>query len=87
MGKLAYVIVALMVLVVITGCGKTRNKTAEKPEARTPRTAEAAPAVTEKPAAKLEPVVPKVSPAETAISAAAKQNRYAFVTFYRKDDE
>mgnify|MGYP005845373963 CR=1 FL=1 len=86
-GKAAYVIVALMVLAVITGCGKTRNKIAEKLESQTPPTAEAAPAVTEKPAAKLEPAVPKVSHAETAISVAAKQSRYVFVTFYRKDDD
>ena len=86
--KIAYVAVALVIaLVAVIGCGKTQSRTAGKREAQTPRAAKAAPSVTERPVSKPEPAVPKVSPAETAISAAAKRNRYVFVTFYRKGDD
>lgn len=86
--RIVCVIVALVVVsAAITGCGKTQSKRAEKPETQTPRAAEATSAVTQKPAAKPEPDVPKVSPAEKVIKAAAKRNRYVFVTFHRKNDD
>ncbi|MCL5104821.1 MAG: hypothetical protein M1133_12005 [Armatimonadetes bacterium] len=86
--KIAYVAVAVVIAsVAVIGLAKTRNGAVEKDDAQTSRAVDAASAVVEKPASKPEPAASKPSSAEAAISAAAKQNRYVFVTFYRKNDD
>ena len=89
--KIAYIAVALLiVLVVVIGLAKTRNRTGDGSEVSAPSTVNAATAADAKaaePSSRPEPVASKASPAETAIGAAAKQNRYVFVTFYRKGDD
>jgi len=85
MSKIAYVAVALVIaLVVVIGLAKTRNGAADKNEVQAANTVDTT--VAEESQAKSEPA-PKESPESAAISAAAKQNRYVFVTFYRKDDD
>ncbi len=79
------VFVALViVLAALVGCSNTRSRSTARPRAQAPHARKSAAA---KPAGKPESVVPKVSPAETAINAAARRNRYVFVTFLRRGDE
>lgn len=86
--KLSYAIFVLVsVVVAFAGCSNTRSTTATRSATKAPRAATAKPATVEEPASKPEHPIPKVSPAETAISAAAKRNRYVFVTFFHKDDD
>lgn len=83
--RLSYVGIALVVvLVALAGCSNTRSRSTAKPRAQAPHAKESAAG---KPAGKPEASVPKVSLAETAIKAAAKKNRYVFVTFHRGDDD
>lgn len=81
--KIAYIAVALVIALVAIGLAKTRNGTADKSEVQAANTADTT--VAKESQSKPEPA-PKPSPENAAISAAAKQNRYVFVTFYRKDD-
>ena len=84
--KIAYVAIALVVAVMgVVVVAEMRYRAGNKNRVAAPSTADTTTTVAGKPASESEPA-PKVSPAETAISAAAKQNRYVFVTFYRKDD-
>ena len=87
MSKIAYIAVALaIVLVVVIGLAKARNRAVEKNEVQSSRAVDAASAVAEEFAGQREPA-PKASPESAAISTAAKQNRYVFVTFYKKNDD
>jgi len=83
MSKIAYVAVALVIALAAIGLAKTRNRTGDRSEVPASSAADTEAAM---PSSKTEPVVPKVSPAEAAISEAARRNRYVFVTFYRKND-
>ena len=89
--RIAYVAIALVIaLVVVIGLAKTRNRAGDRsevPASSAVNAASAADTEAAEPSSKPEPVASKVSPAETAISAAAKQNRYVFVTFYKKNDD
>lgn len=89
--KITYFAVALLIaLVVVIGLAKTRNRAGDRsevPASSAVNAATAADAEAAEPSSKPEPVVPQPSPAEAAISAAAKQNRYVFDTFYRKNDD
>jgi hypothetical protein len=89
--RIAYAAVALVIaLVVVIGLAKARNRAgdgSEVPASSAVDAAAAADTEAAEPSSKPEPVASKVSPAETAISAAAKQSRYVFVTFYRKNDD
>lgn len=86
MSKIAYIAVALVLaLVVVIGLAKTRNRAGDRNEVQATNTVDTTTAGDES-QVKPEPAA-KVSPESAAISAAAKQNRYVFVTFYRKDDD
>ena len=86
MSKIAFVAVALVIaLVVVIGLAKTRNRAGDKNDVQPSSTVDTTNTIVDKPASESEPA-PKASPENAAISAAAKQNRYVFVTFYRKDD-
>jgi len=83
--RLSYVAITLaVVLAAFVGCSNTRSRSTAKPRAQAPHARKSAAG---KPAGKPEASVPKVSLAETAIRAAARKNRYVFVTFYRESDE
>lgn len=83
--KILYIAVALVIALVAIGLAKTRDRTVDKNEVQATNTVDTTTAVAEEPQVKPEPA-PKASLENAAISAAAKQNRYVFVTFYRKDD-
>ena len=73
-----------MVSVVVVA--KTRDRAGNKNDVQASATVDPTAALAEVFAGKSEPAR-KASPAEAAISAAAKQNRYVFVTFYRNNDD
>ena len=84
MSKIAYIAIVLVIaLVVVIGLAKMRNGTGDRNEVQAANTVDTT--VAEESQAKPEPP-PKASPEDAAISTAAKQNRYVFVTFYRKND-
>jgi hypothetical protein len=84
--KIACVAVVLVIaLLAVIGLAKTRNRAVEKDEVQTSRAPDAVTTVAEKPASKPEPAALKAA-AEAAIGAAAKQNRYVFLTFYKRND-
>ncbi|MCE5322525.1 hypothetical protein LLG46_04320 [bacterium] len=83
--RIIYIVVVLVIALVIIGLAKTRNSKIDKNEVQASNTTDTTTAVTEKPQVKPEPAL-KASPESAAISAAAKKDRYVFVTFYRKDD-
>jgi len=81
--RIIYIVIVLVIALVAIGLAKTRNGTADKSEVQAANTADTT--VAKESQSKPEPA-PKPSPENAAIYAAAKQNRYVFVTFYRKDD-
>ncbi len=84
--RIIYIVVVLVIAVVVIGLAKTRNSKIDKNEAQASNTTDMTTALTEKPQVKPEPAL-KASPESAAISAAAKQDRYVFITFYKKDDD
>lgn len=86
MSKITYVAVALVIALVVIGLVKTRNGVADKNKAQAAKTIGKTTAVAGESQAKPEPA-PEASSESAAISAAAEQNHYVFVTFYRNDDE
>lgn len=87
MSKLAYIAVALVIaLVVGIGLAKTRIGPADKNTVQATDTVDTTTAGGDQ--SQVEPgPAGKASPESAAISAAAKLNRYVFVTFYRKNDD
>ena len=81
--RIIYIVIVLVIALVAIGLAKTRNGTADKSEVQAANTADTT--VAKESQSKPEPAS-KPSPENAAINAAAKQNRYVFVTFYRKDD-
>ena len=82
---IVYIAVVVVIASVAIGLAQTRHGRAGRNEVQTAKPV--VPTATEESQAKSAPEpAPKASPANAAIGAAAKQNRYVFVTFYRKND-
>mgnify|MGYP000889436936 CR=1 FL=1 len=82
--KIVYIAVVLVIALVAIGVLRTRQDGADRNDAQATGTTDTA--VAEKPQAEPKPAS-KASPQSAAIGTAAKQNRYVFVTFFRKDDD
>ena len=83
--KIAYITIALIIAFVVFGLARARNSAVDNAEVQASKTTDAATSA-DKSQAKPE-TAPKVSIEEASISAAAKENRYVFITFHQKGDE